>query len=367
MEKTINKSSRNSAIELLRIISIFSIVLCHFATHGGFDFAKDSITIPRLWWNFIEMGGNFGVDVFVLISGYFLIENTTKLFDFKKILKLVGGIWLYSIILFIFSVVIGNSVGIKDIVTAFFPLTFSVWRFASTYFVMFLLHPFINKLLHALDKGQYRKLLVLLTVLWCVISTFLSSNYQANQLCEFLYLYAIAGYFKIYGVGDRLKSKHCFGWFALFTALTYLSCLFFMIAGTKFESLSGFALYFYGRNKIPTILRAVFIFLAFIKMKPFYSKWINKIASATFGVYLLHDSPVLRKYFWIDLFKNASFQESAVIIPYSIGICILVYIGCTVIDLIRQRLIEKPCMKLLFKYESNLSKPFERIYNKIFR
>ena len=257
--------------------------------------------------------------------------------------------------------------GIKDIITAFFPLTFSVWWFASTYFVMFLLHPFINKLLHALDRGQYRKLLVLLTVLWCVIPTFLSSNYQANELCEFVYLYAIAGYFKIYGAGEKLKSKQCFGWFALFTVIAYLSCLFFMIAGTKITSLSNFAIYFYGRNKIPTILRAVFIFLAFIKMKPFYSKWINKIASAAFGVYLLHDSPVLRKYFWIDLFKNASFQKSAMIIPYSIGICILVYIGCTVIDLIRQGLIEKPCMRLLAKHESNLSKPFERTYSKIFK
>lgn len=72
MQKTgeITQSERNSSIELLRIIVMLMIVGCHFATHGGFSFDKQAITIPRLWWNVIEMGGNFGADVFVLISGY---------------------------------------------------------------------------------------------------------------------------------------------------------------------------------------------------------------------------------------------------------------------------------------------------------
>lgn len=79
------KEKRNSSFELLRIISLFSITICHFATHGGFCFDAQMVSIPRFWWYFIEMGGNFGVDVFVLISGYFLITEKYKVFNFKKI------------------------------------------------------------------------------------------------------------------------------------------------------------------------------------------------------------------------------------------------------------------------------------------
>lgn len=63
---------RNSSIELLRILAMIMIVSCHFATHGGFSFDVKIVSIPRLWWSFIEMGGNLGVDIFVLISGYML-------------------------------------------------------------------------------------------------------------------------------------------------------------------------------------------------------------------------------------------------------------------------------------------------------
>ena len=82
------KKARNSNIELLRIIAMLVIVGCHFATHGGFDFNSQSVTLPRLWWNVLEMGGNFGVDVFVLISGYFLIENKKLSVAPKKVLRL---------------------------------------------------------------------------------------------------------------------------------------------------------------------------------------------------------------------------------------------------------------------------------------
>lgn len=68
---------RQSNIELMPIVVMMMIVGCHFATHGGFSFDYESITIPRLWWHVLELGGDFGTDVFVMISGYFLISDIT--------------------------------------------------------------------------------------------------------------------------------------------------------------------------------------------------------------------------------------------------------------------------------------------------
>ena len=54
---------------------------------------------------------------------------------------------------------------------------------------------------------------------------------------------------------------------------------------------------------IIVVLIAVELLNAFRKMKPFYNKWINVIASATFGVYLIHDNELVRPYIWNEIFQ----------------------------------------------------------------
>ena len=66
-------TKRQSNIELLRIVAMLLIIAHHFSLHGGFVFSTASITVNRLWIQFIQIGGEIGINVFVLISGYFLI------------------------------------------------------------------------------------------------------------------------------------------------------------------------------------------------------------------------------------------------------------------------------------------------------
>lgn len=366
LPQTAKYANRNSSIELLRIIVMIMIVGCHFATHGGFEFDNQSITVPRLWWHVIELGGNFGVDVFVLISGYFMITNQTLTFNWKKILQLWGEVIFYSLSLFFFAFLIGKeNFHPITIIRAIFPITFSEWWFASTYFVMLLLHPYINKLLHCFDKKQYQVFLIFLVIIWSIIPTFTTSNFQSNALIEFMMFYSIAGYIRLYGLNKQLKSHHYFTLWLIFTILTYLSCLFFMVLGTKNPVFSSYTIYFYSRNSILTLTRAVCFFMTFATKTMAYNAFINKVASATFGVYLIHDSNLLRPYLWTELFKNATFQNSNWIIIYSIGVVILIYVACTIIDLIRQWLFEKPYMKLVNKYTDKILYVFSHICCKV--
>ena len=78
------QKERNSSFELLRIISMVLIVSFHYVYHAGFDFLAPFS--PRLYFiQCIDMGGNLGVNLFVLISGYFLCKST---FKWQKIIKL---------------------------------------------------------------------------------------------------------------------------------------------------------------------------------------------------------------------------------------------------------------------------------------
>ena len=101
---------RSTSIELLRIISMVMIVFHHFAIHGGFQWDSLLLSVPYFWCNFISMGGKIGVDVFVLISGYFLVTDEGPIFNFKKILKYWGQVFFYSIVIYIIFVLLDSQI-----------------------------------------------------------------------------------------------------------------------------------------------------------------------------------------------------------------------------------------------------------------
>ena len=361
---------RNSSIELLRIISMVMIMFHHFAYHGNFEWNYNEITIPHLWYNFILMGGKVGVNIFVLISGFFLIENTERLFQPKKLLKFWGQVVFYSITTYFLSIVLQiNNFDIKQIIKICFPITYPGWWFASTYFMLYLIHPFLNKLLHDLNKNVYQYLILLLVLCWSIIPTLTTQLFESNSLLWFITLYVIAGYAKIYGFNERLKSKHYFFLFLIVLVCSYLISVSFLVLGTKRNELAVHAIDFFGMERFPILLMALFLFMTFSKLKIKYNKWINVIASATFGVYLIHDSSYIRYYIWWNIFKINQYQESLFLIPYSILVVFIIYVLCTGIEMVRKVLLERPYIIFVNKYVNLLINPLNKIYelsNKIF-
>ena len=361
---------RNSSIELLRIISMVMIMFHHFAYHGNFEWNYNEITIPHLWYNFILMGGKVGVNIFVLISGFFLIENTERLFQPKKLLKFWGQVVFYSITTYFLSIVLQiNNFDIKQIIKICFPITYPGWWFASTYFMLYLIHPFLNKLLHVLNKNVYQYLILLLVLCCSSIPTLTTQLFESNSLLWFITLYVIAGYAKIYGFNERLKSKHYFFLFLIVLVCSYLISVSFLVLGTKRNELAVHAIDFFGMERFPILLMALFLFMTFAKLKIKYNKWINVIASATFGVYLIHDSSYIRYYIWWNIFKINQYQESLFLIPYSILVVFIIYVLCTGIEMVRKVLLERPYIIFVNKYVNLLINPLNKIYelsNKIF-
>ena len=69
------KKSRNSNIEIVRIISIIMIVVSHYCVHGFGNTSNLNLGINRFIIEIFTLG-NFGTILFIIITGYYLINST---------------------------------------------------------------------------------------------------------------------------------------------------------------------------------------------------------------------------------------------------------------------------------------------------
>ena len=358
-------SARKSNIELLRIIAMVMIIAHHIAVHSNFVFSTNSISINRLWIQFIQMGGKIGVDIFVLISGYFLI--TSNSIKTSKVLKLWLQIFTYSAGIFLVIILFfPQALGIKVLVKNVFPITFSKWWFASTYFMLYLISPYINRLLNSFCKKEYQRLLVLLFVSWCLIPTFLSASWQSNALLWFVFLYALAGYVRLYIDVTSIKSSKCILIAGAIAVLTFLSVITFDILGLKISFVATHATFFYGMEKLPILVISLMLFLGFANMKIGCVPFINTISSTCFGIYLLHDNNYVRELLWTTIFQNTNYQQSNFLIPYTLMQIIVVLVICTIIELIRIHLIEKVYLKPVEKLSNWVNIKLENLFSHSF-
>lgn len=333
-------AKRQSNIELLRIIAMVMIIAHHIAVHSGFSFPAEVISVNRLWIQFIRLGGKIGVDIFVLISGYFLV--TSKNLQGKKVVKLWLQIFSYSTGIFVIFFFFNNEpLSFNNVSKGFLPITFSCWWFASTYFILFLIYPFLNRLINSLSKKEYQQGLLILALGWCVIPTVFQASWQVSNLLWFIFVYALAGYIRLHFDVSKLKSAKCLLVTFSLTALTFLATVFFDILRTKVPFFNNHPINLYEMNSLPILIISVALFVSLLSFNVGYKPIINVISSATFGVYLIHDNWMVRNALWHRIFKNANYSDSKFLVLYTIAQIVIVFIVCTAIELFRIYVIEK--------------------------
>lgn len=331
------QTQRKSNFELLRMFCMLMIVASHFGMYTPFQFSTTAISINRLWMQFLQIGGHIGVNTFVLISGYFLVNVPDIKLD--KVWKLWSQLSFYSLSIFIVFVITDlREFRWFSLLESVFPVTFNKWWFASTYFILYLFTPYINILLHKLNKRMYQKMLLLMFICWSVIPTVTTSSFESNNLIWFICMYSAGGYIRLWTEELKISSKKCFVGVAFLVLLTFGTVGVFDVLGMRYVFVAQHATYFYWMQRVPMLLIAVLLFVGTKNIEISYNKAINTVAAATFGVYLIHENRWMRSFLWQIVFYRGDLQGSLYLIPYSLLVIGVVYAACTVIELLRRRL-----------------------------
>lgn len=158
---------RQSNIELLRIAAMLMIVGHHMAVHGiyhvmagenAYSVYSMGTQLNKAFTSLFAPGGEIGVAIFFMITGYFQIKKNT--FSLKKIILQSFFYGAFCTIAFGIIELLGGmaplyvvkNIGKFAMKAVFTPITGNVWWFVTSYIIIMLLSPFINRYLNKLNK-----------------------------------------------------------------------------------------------------------------------------------------------------------------------------------------------------------------------
>lgn len=352
---------RNSNIEVLRIISIFIIILNHYSIYGGFEF-ENPLSFNAMTIQFLHMGGKLGVDIFIFISGWFTSQS--KNFNIKRIVRLGLQVLFYSVILASTGLLL-NTQSLKSTIRMLGAIPFGNWIFITSYFMLFCLSPFLNMLIRTMTKKQYLTILIFLGITWCIFPTFVQADFAMSNTAWYIYIYMLAGFLRKYQNTIPDKPKR---WLALGTGSVGLIAVSEIILEILGKTVSPFfashAEHFRSMNSILILSATVFLFLGFAQLPPKNSSVAEKIASTSLAVFILHDNGALRPVIWTKIFHTTEFSDSALLILHAFATATIIFaVGCA-IDLIRQYTIEKAVLKPVFALTDSIESKYNEIIDR---
>lgn len=337
-EMDANKLSRNTNVEILRLLLMISICFWHVIVHGyGFKyFGEPNYSLNTNIRTTLFLCTLFAPATycFMFISGWFGIRFSLKKF-----------IYFCSIGLFCFLISIAIRYCLNDIdywfpiVTHIFPIACQKWWFLTGYVMVFLMAPFIEAGLNTLDKNTLKQVFYILTYME-VMSFIVLQDSTGRSFFGLLYIYFLARYLR--------KINYSVSTYILFIAyiVSFISLWLGAYWASHLVNYKWISWILVGSYNNPFIMiMAVTTFLIVMKIKPTKIRWINIVLDNILIIYLLTEGigTILYKYEANLISKN----------PYlGITFVLTTVIGCLAIGKLFS-LLYNFCSNLFFYKETS--------------
>lgn len=341
--------TRMANMELLRIVSMMLVVTLHFLWKGGCLTPLSQPVIPSqgyLAWG-LEALAIVAVNIYMLLSGYFLIESRFKV---KRLLGLLFQIFFYSIGIGVVAAVFGyapeGGFSIYYLVQLCLPVSTNHYWFMTVYIFMYLFAPVLSQGIKKLTKRQFQIVLFLLIFVFSVIKSVvpvrLTADMGGYDCIWYLCIFMVAAYIRLYGLPffkNAVRSLFVYlASAACIIVITFLLRYIYLQTG-KLEDMLDIC---YDYNHILVLAASVGLFYLFYHIKirnGIVSRVICRIAPYTLGVYLWHEHAAIR-YEWPGwLYSIIGAPDSLVMLLIDVMIAVAaVFVIGILIDMLRNLL-----------------------------
>lgn len=302
--------TRDSNIELLRIISMFMILVIHanFVSLPKIEYDElISNTTPSVVRFFIESLCIIAVNVFVLISGWFGIRTRLKSilsFLFFLLFWWAGGGTLL--------IMLGQAEFSLHWLLGVLQLTPGDW-FIKSYLLLMIIAPILNAFSINVEEKTQRYIMIAFFLFEAIYGwaaggrRFFVNGYGP---LHFIGLYITAQY-----IHNHIKEKttptllrRLFTlpkWedLSIFFIMTIINTVFVVKGSMMHGSTQAIRGLAYAYSNPLVMIGALYLLLFFSKLKMPYMKWVNWLGASSFAVYLFHSESTIRSQFFTPQVK----------------------------------------------------------------
>lgn len=344
------KKQRESNYELLKILAMLAIVLGHTLGHGGI--LNNTSGIIHIIFKFIFYTIIIHVNIFVMITGYFQYDKPMKI---KKLLNLYIEILFYKITIDLILYFGGFiNISLKELIYDILPFNIETYWFMANYIMLYLLSPFMNKLIKSLDKKETLYYLASVIICFSILPQFslkMFIGYDGYNLFNMIMMYSIAAVIRKYDIINYLKNNYSHLKIKLFSifCISIAMNISLYIVSSKLALINTFSFNEIFRrisnqgleyNNVFVMIQAISLFLLFGTFN-IHSEFLNKISSCTLAVYLIHESTYMRPnlYKWIKLDTGKPYKDFTVFIDVAFWV-LAIFSICIIIELIRKKVFK---------------------------
>lgn len=343
------KKNRIVSIELLRILSMMMVVMLHYLSKGELLTPLTEEFGPRAYiaW-LLEAFSIVAVNVYMLISGYFLVESGFKP---GRLARLICQVLFYSIlippVLMAAGILGPGELSVYRLLQYLFPNQMIHYWFITAYLIMYLLSPVLAAGARQLSQKQLGRTIILLLCFFSVSKSLLPVKLEIDNAgydgLWFVCVFLVAAYMRLYGIPFLQKGKRAALCYLGGCVLIYGLTLGVRMVYLKTGRLGNFIHAPYDYNHILNLFAAISLFYAFSNWKlsgeKIMGRVILRVAPCTLGVYLLHEHIELRTLWPLWLGAAAKYSPWA-LVPRALGSVALVFAVGILVDMARGALFE---------------------------
>lgn len=266
-----------------------------------------------------EFATNIGVNVFILISGWFGIKGTIK-----GALKLLFQSGFFMALGVIFFLIKEHSFSITGILNVF--TSYKLW-FIPAYLGLYILSPVLNHFLEIVSKRMFINLIIafyIFQTFYGYFPPFIDTIGRGYSTISFIGLYLLSG-----GIKRHFGSIDFSGYWKMYILMIALNSVLFIGLLYAFPSKTWLT---NGYIDPMTVLGALSITLWFSSVRIGYVKIINYISKSCFGVFLLH-SAFYGYYKELVILSNVQFFGGQIA---TVGVVVVFFMVGVLLDKVRE-------------------------------
>ncbi|MGX7162264.1 acyltransferase family protein [Enterococcus massiliensis] len=357
---------RMGSFDVLKIGAIFFIILHHYALWTGWNFEK-GIHFNKIIAQSLLVGGKLGVNIFIMITGYFMIKSSPKIKSLIIVWMETTVISLFIYFLTLLFQLEGQVFSMEVFIRRLFPVVFGQYWFVTAYSLMYLVIPIINKIM--LDYNDKKRVRIL-SITFVLLSIYTFIYYDKGMTFSFpiwfVFLYSLGAHIRLNENNFlNITFKKLFvNVIVIFSSLVLINISLQYLFSNKEYMLTKILTFlgwhetiFYTRDASPLLLLlAVNIFIIAMKIKIKPRKAYQYISRAAFGVYLLQSAPWFStEYLWPILVNGQRFLSGKYILIYGVLVTTAIYIVGIVIYTFLTPIVRgsvKICNRIIKKLEN---------------